>query len=342
MLDEISISTEDTDAIHTLPLSVIPLRSRTLKRARLVKNTRLESMVELFSSKESGSGQVSMSGLHKVLNFSGDRGDDLVVVKKLGGLASYDVYSLRIELRRLGIDVDNVDHLKLSAAMIAELSTYMQAFIRPLLVAIHGTDRDQPPDFRQIRKLFSDPDEAAARRRLFDIVRKMEIDLKRLPNVLEQYGDVYLSLAYYQHCLDEIQPVLDQIFRTLDDVRSNSQFASAELLLDSCEFVEDKLRTVTEDVTHILEMFRTRTSDMWEDISAAKFRANNKLVLDYQTKIGGALCALTVKADAWTKMFPSRDAGGIYRRANFVSNELKQGLESVNEIKYHDPDAMVA
>ena len=342
MLDEISISTEDTDAIHTLPLSVIPLRSRTLKRARLVKNTRLESMVELFSSKESGSGQVSISGLHNVLNFSGDRGGDLVVVKKLGGLASYDVYSLRIELRRLGIDVDNVDHLKLSAAMIAELSTYMQAYIRPLLVAIYGTDRDQPPDFRQIRKLFSDPDEAAARQRLLDIVKRMKIDLKTLPNVLEQYGDVYLSLAYYQHCLDEIQPVLDQIFRTLDDVRSNSQFASAELLLDSCEFVEDKLRTVTEDVTHILEMFRTRTSDMWEDISAAKFRANNKLVLDYQTKIGGALCALTVKADAWTKMFPSRDAGGIYRRANFVSNELKQGLESVNEIKYHDPDAMVA
>ncbi len=36
-----------------------------------------------------------------MFDFSGDRGGrDLVVVKKLGGLASYDVYSLRIELRR--------------------------------------------------------------------------------------------------------------------------------------------------------------------------------------------------------------------------------------------------
>ena len=342
MQDEFLISTEDTDAIHTLPLSVIPFKSRALKRARLVKNSKLKSMVELFSSSQTGSGQVPVSGLAQAFDFSGDRQGDLTVVKSLGALTSYDVYSLRIELRRMGVDVDNVDHLKLSDAMIAELSTYMQAFTRPLLVAIYGADRGERLDFRQILKLFSDPDEGAARERLFDIVKRMNIDMKMLPGFLEQYGDVYLSLAYYQHCLDQSRSVLDHIYGTIHDVRGSAQFRSDPFLLSSCEYVEEKLKGVTEDVTDILEMFRTRTADMWEDISAAKFHANNRLVLDYQTKIGGALCALTVKSDAWSKAFPGGDSGGIYQRTHFVANELKQGLDSVEEIKYHDPDTLVA
>lgn len=328
----------DSDAIHILPLSVIPLKTPALTRARLVKNTRLQSMVELFSGTEPGSGQVPVSDVGRMFDFVGDRRSDLVILDKLGGLASYDVYSLRIELPRLGIDVDSVDHLKLSAEMIAELSTYMQAFTRPLLVAIYGTSRDHQLDFREILNLFSDPFEASARRRLLKIVQQMNINLNMLPSFLERYDDVYLSLAYYQHCLDRNRPVLDQIERALRDIRASARFASDELVCDSCAYVEDKLKSVREDVTHILRMFRARTADMWFDISAAKFRANKDLVLDYQPKIGGALCALTVKADAWSETFPSPDSGGIDQRANFVRNELEQGLESVETIKTFDSD----
>ena len=332
---------EDTDKIHTLPLSVLPLKSRALKRARLVKNSRLESMVELFSGKESGSGQVSVADLAQIFDFSGEEKSDLVIVKKLGGLASYDVYSLRIELRQLEIDVENVEHLTLSVKKIAELSTYMQAFTKPLLAAMYGTHYDHPRDFRQILKLLSDPDDAVTRQRLYDIVNQLNIGLKALPDFLERYGDVYLSLAYYKQCLDLNKPYLEEIHRTIGEIRKCAQFKSDEFLHKSCDIVGHKLITIAGEVTHILDVFEARTADMWEDISAAKYHANSKLVLDYQTKIGGALCALTVKAAAWAEMFPRGEASSIYQRANFIGSELKVGLESVERITYHDPDAVL-
>ena len=341
MQDEIAISDVDSDAIYILPLSMIPLKSQGLKRARLVKNSRLESMVELFSGEKSGSGQIPILDLPQKFNCTGEKISDLVIINKLAGLASYDVFSLRVELRRLRINVENVDYLKLSPAMVAELSTHMQAFTKPLLLAIYGSGPEEPFGLHQLLKSISDPEEDAARERLLDIVERLRIDLNMLPDFLEHYGDVYLSLAYYQHCLDRNSPVLERIYGTIAEIRSNVQLGSDVSLCKSCDFVESKLKAVAGDVKYILDMFKTRTSGMWEDISADKFDANKKLVLDYQAKIGGALCVLTVKSDAWEGKFPIGDAGGIFQRANFIANELRQGLESVDEMAYDDSTATV-
>ena len=46
----------DRDSLHILPLSMIPRETRGLQRARMIKNNRLESMVELFEGEEIGSG----------------------------------------------------------------------------------------------------------------------------------------------------------------------------------------------------------------------------------------------------------------------------------------------
>ncbi|MDA0664514.1 MAG: hypothetical protein O3B08_16995 [Proteobacteria bacterium] len=46
----------DMDSLHILPLNQLPLKTPSLKRARLVKNVRLDSVIELFSDKDSGSG----------------------------------------------------------------------------------------------------------------------------------------------------------------------------------------------------------------------------------------------------------------------------------------------
>ena len=38
----------DRDSIHTLPLSVLPVSNTALSKARLIKNHRLETRIELF------------------------------------------------------------------------------------------------------------------------------------------------------------------------------------------------------------------------------------------------------------------------------------------------------
>ena len=73
----------DMDALHVLPLSIIPLQSKALGKARLIKNAQLRGVVELFSDQATGSGQVEPDELAKVFDLSGDKRQDLEIIKSL-------------------------------------------------------------------------------------------------------------------------------------------------------------------------------------------------------------------------------------------------------------------
>ena len=48
---------EAIDSLHTLPLEIMPVKTPGLKKALLIKNARLESVIELFNDSSAGSGQ---------------------------------------------------------------------------------------------------------------------------------------------------------------------------------------------------------------------------------------------------------------------------------------------
>lgn len=53
------------DSVYMLPLSIIPLESPALSRALMIKNARLESVLELFEGEDTGSGQIYVSDVRK-------------------------------------------------------------------------------------------------------------------------------------------------------------------------------------------------------------------------------------------------------------------------------------
>ena len=55
----------DRDALHILPLSILPFQTPSLSRAKLIKNARLNSVVELFKGQGIGSGQMDVEELAK-------------------------------------------------------------------------------------------------------------------------------------------------------------------------------------------------------------------------------------------------------------------------------------
>src|SRR5215475_7882105 len=61
------IADEDRDSLHTLPVSILPLSTRVFRRARIVKNSRLESAIEFFAGAGSGRGQIDVSGVDRYL-----------------------------------------------------------------------------------------------------------------------------------------------------------------------------------------------------------------------------------------------------------------------------------
>ena len=293
---------EDKDAIHLLPLLSLPLKTRGLREARLVKNSRLEGVVELFSGNGAGSGQLKPDALAESFDFSGERRSDLEIVRALSDLPSYDVYSLRLGFRELGITPDDNDTLKLSPAKSSELMAHMNSFTRPLVAKVYGSDEACGRSLKEIVQLFVDPDMKQARRNLENIAKSIGIHVTDIPLFLERYADVYLSLAYYAAAIDSIRSPLEKLCETLERIRSDSRYRKNRSLINRLVRIEAQLTNAEVGISNVLDVFKRRTQTMWDHIDGPTFRGMEQLIIAYQRDIGANLCALVVKMDAWEKL----------------------------------------
>lgn len=335
----VPISDLDRDSLHILPLAVLPLETPSLKRARMIKNVRLKSVIELFQYKETGSGQLEIEELAKEFAWSEGRAHpDLVVLRKVGKLSSFDVYSLRVTLRELDINVNDKDALKLSEAKNKELTAYMTEFTRPLIVAIYGGDEDLSiAKFEDVIKLFRSPDVKKAREKLRVMAEKLGINPEQVPRFLEDYGDIFLSLSYYRQCLDSIGPTITDFLDGLIELRGNFQYKSDANIQQTFRLLESTLNELMAGTTGRFEAFDRASKNMWSEISAERFRKVEKLIKGFHTTNGGILCGLSVKMDTWARMFPQRDAGGPMKRVEFILSEMKHGLEELRLINRKAP-----
>ncbi|MCG8510122.1 MAG: hypothetical protein MI741_12915 [Rhodospirillales bacterium] len=340
-LDELTlrgISDVDRDSLHILPLAILPIETAALRRARLIKNVRLRSVLELFEEKQTGSGQMEISDIGKEFGWPADRSvPDRDMLTRLAYLHSYDVYSLRVSLREQEVEVNNIDSLKLSASKNAELTAYMKDFTRPLILQIYGDDDMEIQDFSDVVALFRDPDVKKAREKLELMAKRLDIKLCEVPQFLEDYGDIFLSLSYYRQCLDEIEPIISQFLEGMEDLRSNWQLRHDRNLMNSCDEIENVINELTAAITGRFENFDRSTKSMWDNLSADRFRKVKGLIESYHTTIGGVLCSLSVKMDAWARLFPRKEAGGPVRRGEFIMSEIKQGIENIQKIEDSAP-----
>ena len=332
---------EDRDSLHTLPLSILPIETLALRRARLIKNVRLKSVVELFVDEDAGSGQLEVEDL--IAEFGWDPAEppnDLVMLRQLALLPSYDVYSLRINLRKHGIAIEDNDALKLSEAKNEQLTAYMTEFTRPLIVQIYGEGEVEVQTFEDVIKLFRDPDVVKAIGKIQVMSEKLGINPEDIPKFMEDYGDIFLSLSYYRECLDSIEPTITEFLDAMNELKGNYQFKNDQNLVNTIKMIESTINERMAAVTGRFENFERGTKFMWDNVSAERFRKVEKLISGYHTSIGGVLCALSVKMEAWARLFPNKDAGGPGRRAEFIMSEMKQGIENI--VKMEDAGPMLA
>ena len=338
MQDPVVEGDADRDSLHILPLYILPLETAALKRARLIKNVRLKGVVELFQDEHAGSGQIAVEDLTAEFGWPEDTPHpDLVMLRKLARASSYDVYSLRLTLRELEIPVNNFDELKLSEGKARELSEYMTSFTRPLIMQIFGGDDVSIQSFEDVIALFRDPDIAKARQKLQTMADKLGVKLQDVPKFLEDYGDIFLSLSYYRQCLDAIEPAISGMIGSFDELRSNWQLKSDQNLMTACTLIESTVNEMLAAITGRFENFDRSTGSMWDNITAERFRQVEKLIKDYHTTIGGVLCALSVKMEAWARLFPEKGVGGPVKRAEFILSDIKPGTDTIQKIEDSAP-----
>lgn len=323
------IRDEDRDSLYILPLAIVPFEHPGLKRARMVKNAYLESVIELFSGKGMGSGQIGVSDVAREFEWNnGGKEKDLGTLNKLAELPSFDVYSLRISLREQDIAVNDYDDLKLSDSKKQELGIYMQEFTRQLVLQIYGGDKEIN-DYKDVLALFRHPDAKMAKRKLGIIADKLEIRLDQIPNFFEDYGDVFLSLSYYRHCFDEIAPTIVEFRASVKEIQDAYSLKGNNQLVRNCLRTDFMVNQLVAVVRGRFKKFDASTKEMWNNVSSQSFHRIESMIESSHKDIGKILCALTVKMDAWSRKFSSRNTGGPMKRAEFISSEIRQGLDAL-------------
>ena len=222
--------------------------------------------------------------------------------------------------------------LSLSEKKRRELAEYMTTFTRPLMMQIFSDGDNEIRTIDDIYALFKDADTSKARDKLNTIARKLEIELADVPKFLDDYGDIYMSLCYYRHCLDRIAPSITDLMDSLARLRSNWQYRQDVRLMRTCDFVEGSLNELAAQVTGRLESFERNSKDLWNNVSAERFRKIETLVRSYHVGLGGALCTLSVKMNTWERTFPNKNAipGRV---AEFITTDMRQGLEKIKKIE---------
>ena len=321
-----------------LPLAFIPLQTPALARARMIKNPALDSVVELYRDARSGSGQIGVEDLPMEFGWcTSSPHPDFLVLRKLALLPSFDVYSLRILLRHHGIAVNEAVHLKLSDAKNLELTGYMKRFTRPLIAHVYGGEAVGVDRFEQLVRLFRDPDGRQAIMRLKMLAASLDIPVLQVPQFLEDYGDVFLSLSYYREAFDRLVPLIDSVRTSVKNIGAHHQLKRDKEILRTCCDVHGVLASSFDIVRKSLTHFDTLTDEMWFDVSAERFQGVRQRVIASHATIGGLLCALGLKLTAWQKTFPTPRAGGPMRRADFIVNDMRRGIGKIRELEASAP-----
>jgi hypothetical protein len=314
--EESSDAASQMDSLHILPLKIVPFKVRALNSACLIKNSRLETVVEMFKYEEGTSGQVDVNEVWTVLGCDPDDPElatDRGILSNLAALYSYDV-----------------------SEKAAELADYMGAFTRPLLSQVYSGMETEIKDFDQLIGLFRSPDKDSALKNLQIMADKLEIGLGDIPKFLEDYGDIFMSLAYFRECLDSLVPKITELLDNLDDIRGNFQLKSDRNLMKTCDFMEEKLTDITTSLTGRFESFHQHSNKMWENVTAESFKSVRDMIAGHHMTLGGVLCGLAVKMDLWDTKF-GNGRGGLVQRAEFIMVDMRHGMEIINRIEQSAP-----
>ena len=110
-----------------------------------------------------------------------------------------------------------------------------------------------------------------------------------VPEFLEEYADIFLSLAYYKNVLDDLIPKIGRFLEIMHEVEENFYMRRDPILMIVCGFLRENLNDVTASLTGRFESFDRHSKDMWENLNGELFRRGRSLIESHHTTVGGVL-----------------------------------------------------
>lgn len=326
--DERELTAEDE--IDQLPLDAMPLNSNTLKKAKLIKNSKLQTVLELYNDANIGSLQLDPDALHEIFTTENEKlAEDQRLITRLSTLDSFDVFSLRGSLEEMGIEVENLDALELSEEMQSRLKKYAGEFTAPLLMNIFSMTKPQAREAGSIRQFLNNPDPKIVQKNLKKMSEQTGIPVAEIPEFIEEYSEVYMSVAYYRNNFESISGDMARFFEWVEVLKNHKDVAANPQTAISCTNVQRQLEYLYVSMQQRLELFQYNFEGFWKDINRENLQKLREEIAEVHRSMGVTLCGLVVKMRAWAREFPSNDVGGFQKRSKYVFSELEPGLDKL-------------
>ena len=158
---------------------------------------------------------------------------------------------------------------------------------------------------------------------------RLNIELRELPLFLEDYGDIYMSVSYFRHCLDRLDPYLTACHQSIAEIGSHFQLKQNLRLMQNCRAIEEVITAACRQLYGRMGLYDKQVGEIWQDITPEKFRKIRESIKRDHIAFGTVLCGLTVKMNSFARAFPQASVGGPMKRADFMVTELMQGLGTI-------------
>lgn len=326
------------EKLHTLDLAHVPLTTPALKHARLIKNAQLDSVIEIFNGKHTGSGQYLVSDIDSALDWLPGHGhNDREIMVKLAALPSFDRYSLRMLMRGVGVPLETAETLQLSPDESRSLAQHMAVVARPLIRNVFGSmnrSADIPTDsFESFMTLFKAPQRDDALSNIQKLSARLMITFEDMIHFLEDFGDIHLSFAHYRTIMETLSCQIAQFLSSLKEIRSNWQLSQNRQLMLTCDCVERRFGETISGIATKLREFEEKSLEIWDNLSPDVYHDNCRLIRRHHSTIAATLCLLGVKMNAWQRLFPDVNTGGPVKKAEFIMINIRQGIQILDDTR---------
>ncbi len=293
----------------------------------------METRIELYRESGMGSGQVGIDELPDFMQATDDLlNHDVPMLKSVGDMESFDPYSLRRGLRSAGIAIDDLEAFTLSDVKKRELQPHMRNLTRPLLQHVFDASNIELSDPEMLRDRLLNANSADVLQRINGLASALETTREDLPDLLEDYGDVFLSLGFYKQYFADIGPRVSQLRGWVREAYDVPHISKDPMTGPGLIKAERTLGALQQSLKRRLNNFENKTDIRWERVTVGTFNQVRALITDHQESLAAVLCGLAVKVFEWEARFPG-GGGSFERRADFVLSDLRSGLDGMTAIE---------
>ena len=128
----------------------------------------------------------------------------------------------------------------------------------------------------------------------------------------------------------------------ISSLKENWQMRQDRRLMNVCVSLENDLNNLIAGVTGRFESFNCNTEAMWENITAERFKSVQNSITTHHSTIGGVLCGLGSKMNAWRASFPTAEMGGPVSRAEVLLSDIVPGMDKIVKLEQSTPLAQAS